>query len=185
MDNESMTITISGDDQMERDKQMSDLMELIHKENEWLQKCDEDKIPHVGVFYVIEGLAYCDRKPYRDTRKIAWEQSRNRPLEHERFWKVLCTPIRQYRDGVLVPSEKKSWARHNEFFWPRGRVTYDSVTDTFKVASDKHVIEDTQSVNDVITEFHLPQDKTRVVPDDQYVCRLCRKEKCKNTMKKG
>jgi len=170
---------------METEKELADLMELIHRENEWLQKCDKDKIPHVGVFYVIEGKVYCDRKPYKDSRQIAWEQSRNRPLDHDRFWKVLCTPIRQYRKGILVPPEKKPWTRHKAVYWPGGRVTYNPVTDTFELAADKHVIKDIQVVNDVITEFHLPQDKTSVVPDDQYVCHLCRKEQCKSNMKMG
>ena len=161
---------------MEPDQKLCDLMELIHQENEWLEKCDKDKIPHVGVFYVIEGRVHCDRKPYKDTRKIVWEQSRNRHLDHEKYWKSLINILHSFRNGNLIPEEKKAWARHKAFYWPRGRVTYDPATETFELAADKHVIEDRQVVNDVIAEFHLPQEKTRVVPDDQYVCHLCRKE---------
>lgn len=151
---------------------------MIYCENEWRAKCLRDRIPHLGVFFLIEGRVHCCKMPYEDTRPKAGEQQNlNCPLEHQRLWERLCSPIRRYRDGVLILCEKGLWARHRVSYWPRGCVTYDKASDTFELAADKHIVEDPKAIEAVISEMLLPGDRVKVYLDPKYICHLCRRKR--------
>ena len=42
---------------------MRKLNATIYRVNKWQEKCEKDRMPHVGVFYVIEGKVFVVNTP--------------------------------------------------------------------------------------------------------------------------
>ena len=137
---------------------MRKLNDTIYRVNKWQEKCEKDRIPHVGVFYVIEGKVFGDIVPVEEPPDIEMKRFLDRPLVHDKFW------------SQLIQSGKRDWAKHDAFYYPRGRVTYDAVSDTFELAADKHILKDQAILDAVISKMFLPHDKINIVSDDQYTC---------------
>jgi len=137
---------------------MRKLNATIYRVNKWQEKCEKDRMPHVGVFYVIDGKVFGDIVPVEEPPDIEMKRFLDRPLVHDKFW------------SQLIQSGKRDWAKRNAFYYPRGRVTYDAVSDTFELAADKYILEDRAILDAVISKMFLPHDKTNIVSDDQYTC---------------
>jgi hypothetical protein len=60
---------------------------------------------------------------------------------------------------------------------PRGRVGYDKREERFFLRADKCIIDRKAVVEDLMTKFSLPPDKTSVGRDDHYSCAVCLKRR--------
>jgi len=115
--------------------------------------------PAVGIFFVIgdelciESTPISAAEPYGDDFRI-------HPGNHRAFWEEM----RRAKRGLSsVPYD----------FYPRGRVVFSANDGRFWVYADRSTYEDRGMIVNILGEFHLPQENTKIRCDPQYKCGVC------------
>lgn len=113
--------------------------------------------PNVGIFWVIDGkpLAFGDSLNNAEQ----WGEFKNYKEDHIHLWKFL------QRSGIVPKdSEYEDYAR--------GRVVYNTKTDSFMFFADRCILKDEAMVEHLLSELHLPTT-TKTEGDPHYKCKKC------------
>lgn len=113
--------------------------------------------PQVGIFWVVNGRPLTFGDPV--TEAEPWGEFRNYREDHIHLWKSL------QRTGI-VP-----WDSEYEDH-PRGRVVYNTRTDSFMFFADRCILKNRPTVRHLLAELHLPAT-TKTESDPHYKCKKC------------
>jgi hypothetical protein len=115
--------------------------------------------PEVGIFFIVgdelfrKSTPLCDAEPSGDDFRI-------RPGNHRDFWEE-------------IRREKSVLSGAPYDFYPRGRVLFSAKDGRFWVYVDRRTHKDRGMIVNILSEFHLPRDKTKIRCDPQYKCLVC------------
>ncbi len=114
--------------------------------------------PEVGIFFIVGDELFRKSTPLCDAELS--DDSRIHLGSHRAFWEEI-----RREKAVLsgVPYD----------FYPRGRVLFSANDERFWVYVDRPTRKDHVMIVNILSEFHLPQDKTKIRCDPQYKCRAC------------
>jgi hypothetical protein len=115
------------------------------------------KEPCVGIFWVIGGDLLIDSTPLSAAEKYG--DFLIHAGGHDEVWEG-------WRTGGKVPSESE----YEEF--PRGRVMYNTKTQTFTLLADRCILKQKDLVDRIKHGMHLPRD-TKTGTDTHYRCSVC------------
>ena len=88
-----------------------------------------------------------------------WGEFKNYKEDHIHLWKFL------QRNGI-VPKDSE----YEDY--PRGRVVYNTKTDSFMFFADRCILKDEPMVEHLLAELHLPLT-TKTESDPHYRCKKC------------
>ena len=118
--------------------------------------------PQIGIFYYINGELFSDRTFIHDIQ----DSGRYKDILriHPDYW---VNTVCQFRSEF-----------HNldAYYFPRGRVLYDTQTDTYQVLLDQCLKRD-HIMDQITKDFNLPRDMVTWKLDyEHYSCHKCRKK---------
>ena len=114
--------------------------------------------PQVRIFFVIGDELFIASSPL--SAAVPYGDFRIRPGDHASFWKEIVRA-------------KPSLSSVSYNFYPRGRVLFNAKDETFRVYVDRRTREDRGVVAQILDEFHLPENKTKIRRDSRYNCPIC------------
>jgi len=117
-----------------------------------------EDIPHVGIFWLLNGKLIIDSMPLGKAEPYG--DHLTYPRSHIDVWG-------QWRLGDKVPGESE----YEEF--PRGRVMYNTKTRRFTLLADRCILHDKDAVSRIMSELHLPSENTDKGTDAHYRCSSC------------
>lgn len=113
--------------------------------------------PQVGIFWLVDGKLLIDSTLLSKSEPYGNHQTH--PRSHIDVWD-------EYQRVGKVPPESE----YEEF--PRGRVIYDTTTQTFTVLADKCILNHKELITRIKEELHLPK-KATLGTDTHYRCFTC------------
>ncbi len=115
--------------------------------------------PEVGIFFIVGDELFRKSTPLSEAERSG-DDTWIHPGNHRDFWEE----IRQENSLLSdVPYD----------FYPRGRVLFRANDGRFWVYVDRSTHKDRGMIVNILSEFHLPKDKTKIRCDPQYKCDVC------------
>ena len=119
----------------------------------------EDQRPEVGIFFVVGDELFIESTPLSSAEPYG-EDFLIHPGDHASFWK-----------RVIKVKESLSGVSYD--YYPRGRALFNGKKKRYWVYLDKCALRDPGVIAEIISEFHLPEDKVEVHHDSRYRCHTC------------
>ena len=63
----------------------------------------------------------------------------------------------------------------NAYYFPRGRVIYDTGSRKYELLADKCIIENEDMISQIMSDMKLPRKNTNISFDPNYLCDQCKK----------
>jgi hypothetical protein len=121
------------------------------------REAKKEKVPQVGLFFVVNGTPCVEGIPWIEHRSLAG--IRTYGVDHPDYW-------RRLQVVGAVPKDM----RYDDA--PRGRVDYEDASRRFSLFADRCIIRNKRLVSAIMNKLDLPRD-TRVLADDHYRCPRC------------
>ena len=121
------------------------------------QEAKKEKVPQVGLFFVVNGKPCVEGIPWIERRSLAG--FRTYGVDHPDYWRRLQVVGAVPMD---MPYDDAS----------RGRVDYEDASRRFTLSADRCIIRNKRLVGIIMSRLGLPKD-TRVVTDSRYTCAKC------------
>jgi len=115
--------------------------------------------PEVGIFFIVGAELFRESTPLSGAKRFG-DDVLIHPVEHRDFWEEIRRGSSLLSD---VPYD----------FYPRGRVLFRLADRRFWVYVDRSTHKDRGRILSILSEFHLPQDKTRIRCDPRYKRLVC------------
>ena len=119
----------------------------------------EDHEPEVGIFFVVGDELFIESTPLGAAESYG-EDFLIHPGDHASFWKRII-------------KLKESFSDISYDYYPRGRALFNVKKNRYWVYLDKCALRDPGMIAEIISEFHLPEDKTEIRQDSDYRCHNC------------
>jgi hypothetical protein len=129
----------------------------MKKESKGAKKSVGSPEPHVGIFWLVNGCSLFDSTPLSEAEPHAGYLGH--APSHIDVWA-------QFQRLGKAPRESE----YEEC--PRGRVIFDSASETFTLLADKCILSRKDLIQKIREEFHLPK-KTKLGSDPHYRCHHC------------
>ena len=113
----------------------------------------------IGLFYIIDGKVYKRVDKVCNIKADFWG-FKNYPKSHYECWDHICSDLQKQN-------------RHKYDYYPRGRVVYSTIDDTFFVWLDKY-INDFRHQKLICNAFGVNSKNTVFEPDEIYKCAKCK-----------
>lgn len=115
--------------------------------------------PEVGIFFIVGDELFRNSTPLSEAERSG-DDTRIHPGNHRDFWEEMR------RENSLLSNVPYD-------FYPRGRVLFNEKEGRFWVYLDQTTRKDRGMIVNILSEFHLPQDKTKIRCDPQYMRLVC------------
>lgn len=140
------------------EESLGNYLEAINLKGKLKMLLLESREPCVGIFYIVRKEIYWDDVPLREAEVSGYYKIHTRT--HPELWRTL----RQV---------KKNFPE-DPYYYPRGRVSYNTKEREFEIAADKHIIANDEDKRKIISKFNISGHKVSFVNDKHYLCHSCK-----------
>lgn len=123
----------------------------------------KDAKPQVGIFELLDDRLYFMTQDMNKSDAVGGAVDAGNLFHRDLCKQILST-------GVLSKDTQNNINKGGPFWlrFPRGRVWYSVPEDTYYISSCKQIVTNSDLVNDIISVFSLPKNKTQPLIDSDY-----------------